>query len=533
MEALLTDTIVALSSAPPKTRAGSLGRWGRAIVRLSGPKAFEFADRIIHCRPPLASGWEHDTEKAAGILSAQDGIRAEHRDRKPPVALRRAPGWRRVRGELHVQSAVIPAVAYVMPGPRSYTRQDIVEIHLPAVQPLMTGTLDAAVHAGARPALPGEFTRRALLNGRVSLAQAEAIGALIRAEHEDEARAHAERVTKGPQPRVGVSLRDDLDELLSLVELGLDFSAEDVETLSRIEMLRRIRALGERYAAIARQAALSGEEGLQSGLEPRVVLAGPTNAGKSSLFNALLGKNAAIVSGSRHTTRDIVEARYRPGEGPEVVLIDTAGHSDTAGGRLLERALDSAACAICSADVLLLAADGQERETEDAAQDDLADYLQQALKGRTPAVAALLWTKCDLPRQPDWLERAARYRRRVLDPLGLPSESVTYLDVSAVSGEGLPELHRFLENAARVLFGRISAARTSSQAAFRHASARCAEALHRAGDALAAGLGEDAAVVELREAAHALSQSEGVLLGHDALTESLLDRIFARFCIGK
>ncbi|MBI3830241.1 MAG: 50S ribosome-binding GTPase [Planctomycetes bacterium] len=540
MEILSNDTIVALSSASPKTQTGALGGPGRAIVRLSGPRAREIAEGMIRCTPPLASGWEHDTEIPAGNSAAKENQNEHRRSRKAPVALRRAPGWRRVRGALRLQAAAIPVCAYVMPGPRSYTRQDIVEIHLPAVPPLMLEALDAAVSAGARPALPGEFTRRALLNGRISLAQAEAIGALIQAEHADEARAHAERVAK-PSSRCGVaSLQDALNDLLALVELGLDFSTEDVVTLPREEMLRRVRALSERFSHIANTAGYHGQEGLHTGLEPRAVLAGPTNAGKSSLFNALLGSDAALVSGSRHTTRDTVEGRYRSAQGPELVLIDTAGHSDGPdtpardSERLLALAMDSAARALRSADVLLITADASvDAQGSGSALKSMAPYFKDALQGRVPAATVLLWTKSDLPRSPDWNAWAVGFKAQFLDSLGLPPETVASMEVSAVSGAGLAELRFFLENTAGALHGRIAAARASSQAAFRQASVRCAEALQRAGETLAAGLGEDAAIVELREAAHALAQSEGVLLGHDALTEALLERIFAHFCIGK
>ncbi|MCK6472019.1 MAG: 50S ribosome-binding GTPase [Planctomycetes bacterium] len=497
------DTIVALSSAgaasAPSGVAG-LPALPRAILRLSGPRAFELAALLFAPFP------------------TPDELDAPER-------------WHRATGT----AAGLPAVAYRMPAPRSYTRQDVAEVHLPAVAPCLAGCLDTLLRAGARAALPGEFTRRALRNGRVTLAQAEAIGALVRAGDADAARAQAAQAA-GRTASQRAKLRAEIEQLLALVELNLDFSHEDVETLPRAELLARLKTLAEEARA---EAGEGGGEALLSLGEVRAVLLGATHAGKSSLFNALLGRDEALVADSRHTTRDVVEASCALEDALSVRLLDTAGLGAigalegseagalSPGARLLALAQDATAKAARAADVLLVAVESH------AGFEAELHALCALAKETRPAAAALLFTKRDLPRPEGWAAQAAAVRAKLAEALQTDANTLCVLEVSAKSGAGLNELRAFLAAQAKALRARLSAARAAARASAREASRAAAEALARAAAAVEGGLGEDAAVVELREAVHALSEAGGVLLRHDALTEALLDRIFHDFCIGK
>lgn len=496
------DTIVALSSAAAHSPSGAAGlpALPRAILRLSGPRAFELAALLFAPFPTL------------------DELDAPER-------------WHRATGT----AAGMPAVAYRMPAPRSYTRQDVAEVHLPAVAPCIADCLDTLLRAGARAALPGEFTRRALLNGRVTLAQAEAIGALVRAGDADTARVQAAQVA-GRAASQRAKLRDGIEKLLALVELNLDFSHEDVETLPRAELLARLKSLAEQARADAGDG--GGEPSAALG-EPRAALLGATHAGKSSLFNALLGRDEALVADTRHTTRDVVEGSCALGDALSVRLLDTAGlgppgaldrtnsNALSPGARLLALAQDATARAARAADVLLVAV-----EPHEGLEAELHALCALAKETR-PAAAALLFTKRDLPRPAGWAAQAVGVRAKIAEALETDANTLCVLEVSARDGAGLPELRAYLSAQAKALRARLSAARAAARASAREASHAAAEALARAAAAVEGELGEDAAVVELREAVHALSEAGGVLLRHDALTEALLDRIFHDFCIGK
>lgn len=497
------DTIVALSSAAAgaQPNAAGLPSLPRAILRLSGPRAFELAALLFAPFP------------------TPDELDAPSR-------------WHRATGT----AAGLPAVAYRMPAPCSYTRQDVAEVHLPAVAPCIAGGLDTLLRAGARAALPGEFTRRALRSGRVTLAQAEAIGALVRAGDADAARAQA-ALAAGRAASQRAKLRAGIERLLALVELNIDFSHEDVETLPRAELLARLNTLAEDARAEADNN--GGGEAPASLSEVRAVLLGATHAGKSSLFNALLGRDEALVADTRHTTRDVVEATCALEDALSVRLLDTAGlgvigaleraeaEALTPGARLLALAQDATARAARAADVLLVAVEPHEGcEAEVHALCALA-------KETRPAAAALLFTKRDLPRPGGWASQAEAVRAKLAEALQADAITLCVLEVSAKDSAGLNELRSYLSAQAKALRARLAAARAATRASAREAARAAAEALARAAAAVEGGLGEDAAVVELREAVHALSEAGGVLLRHDALTEALLDRIFHDFCIGK
>jgi len=514
----LQDTIVALSSgsnAPGLNGAGACGSGvARSIVRLSGPQAFVCLDAIFEA---LDAPAQTPLKGSAGARTSSwrrvsGNIRLSGRDPMPAGM----PGVRR--------GALLPASAYLMPGPKSYTRQDVAEIHLPAYAPVLRYCMGALVEAGARPALPGEFTRRALLSGRIGIEQAQALGLLLQAEHAEDARRLVGQVSSHAHAERG-KLRQAIEALLMEVEVGLDFSQEEVEVLPREELIGRVRALlGEAERMAQRR---GHTEGCQNGGELRVALAGPPNAGKSSLFNALLGRDAALVSAHAHTTRDALEARLElatvgvmggapgPAESVSVRLFDLAGWDEAATPEQIRgQAQAQMLQTLRSADLILLAHDRQQPQ-----------YIKEAcaeLLARIAPHAPPVWcvaTKADLPPGPGWDDSGAN--------AGL-------FCVSSRTREGLPGL---LDALTRQLSAEDSRRRASAlgaaEAASTDATFRAQSALRQALDGLQQGLGEDALAVELREALHALAAGERTLLKHDAVTEALLDQIFSTFCIGK
>jgi len=495
------DTIVALSSPPVTAGSSTLTKrdLARAIVRLSGAKAVQYAAQVF--------------KPATGDLAVS--------------------GWRRIAGEVRWKNHTLAAHAYVMRSPKSYTREDIVELHVPALPWLLSALLGELLSAGARLAQPGEFTRRAFENGRMNLDQAQAVGELIASRSADEARAFAARLRAHPQ-RERHSLRDEIEELLSLVELGLDFSHEDVGVLTVEQMLVKLRSLHARAVEFLREHggddATFASAVLNAGL-PRVLLLGPTNAGKSSLFNRLLERDAAIVSPRRHTTRDAVEAPLHFSGDMSAVLVDSAGSGvelALRGPALPEEALLQAGwhatlSAARSADLILLALD---RSAPLAEQDSL-QLFAEALAQARPAARAVLWTKSDLAPAENWSTDASLFHN------GEEIVVTHRFAISALSGDGVKTLREFLRGQVAELQSRPQDAALAAASTARAAARSAAEALKRAEEGLAAGHGEDVVAVELREAVHAFWQAEGVLLRHDAVTEAALDKIFARFCIGK
>ena len=276
----LDDTIAAVSTPAGASVVG--------IVRLSGPASFSILQGLLAEAPGDLAG-----------LPAYSAVE---------IALRLRPGGPRV-----------PATLYLMRGPRSYTRQDIAEIHTIGSTALLRMLLDALVERGARVAEPGEFTRRAFLAGRIDLAQAEAVLAIIEATTEAELRA-ASRALGGHPSRQIRRLHDALLALRARVEASIDFAEHDIELIAPGELSH---ALSQALADVSGQL-----QGADAGALPpegiRVALCGLPNAGKSSLFNALLGRDRAIVTPVPGTTRDAI-AEPLAIDGVRFRLYDTAG----------------------------------------------------------------------------------------------------------------------------------------------------------------------------------------------------------------
>ena len=512
----MPDTIVAISSPPVVLSGASSGSQAGMLpvcmVRLSGPVAAACADAVFKIKLP----------EAFVPTTSTIPMRAKTSKRALPASLVEAiaeKNWRRIAGSVRWSGHELDAHAYVMRGPRSYTREDVVELHVPGLPWLVEEILNALTSAGARLAQPGEFTRRAFENGRITLEQAEAVGRLIAASSADEARAHAAQLAAhvGVQRR---ALKKDLEDLLAQVELGLDFAHEDVVVISLEEMAERLEKLRVRALKLAEDSARETERNAARGA-PRIVLAGPTNAGKSRLFNALLKRDAAIVSAQRHTTRDAVEAPISfDGSKSSAMLIDSAGSGDQGieDAELFSAARSVVHRELATADILLLVLDRSVALNE---QEGLVESMPVFLKLK-PAGAAIVWTKSDLPAAPKWSADAA-----------IEFTASKRFEVSAQTGAGVAALNAFLAHSTAELSVRTAEAHAAAGASIRACATTAAEALERAAEALRDGCGEDVVAVELREAIHAFWQAEGVIMRHDAVTEAALDIIFSQFCIGK
>jgi len=451
----LDDTIAALATAP--------GTAGLAVLRVSGERALEVSDRVFRGATPLA--------RAAGHT-------LHH-------------GWA-VDGSRRLDEIV----AAVFRAPRSFTGEDTVEWSCHGGAVPARRVLDALIAAGARLAAPGEFSLRAFLHGRMDLAQAEAVADLVHAETESAGDLALAQLSGALSRRLG-AIEERLVAAAAEVEARVDF-ADDV---GGIEIPPHVRSaissvLIELSALLASAPwARAVREGV------RVPIVGRPNAGKSSLFNALLGEERAIVAPSPGTTRDRVSERLEIA-GIAVTLSDTAGVRD-ARDPVEAMGVERSLAALDGAALVLWVVDGSE------AYDPAGDPLPAELAGRN-VIAAI--TKSDVA--------------EVVQPLEL-ANATHAVRVSSKTGEGLGELSAAIGTQ---LGARSPGGLASAVANPRHtdALARARASLARAGEAAASGAPGEIVALELRESLAAI----GEVTGRHA-SEELLERIFARFCIGK
>jgi tRNA modification GTPase len=432
------DTIVAVSSAP--------GPGARALVRVSGPRAREVVARVFDALPQPAGRFAGGSLSLSGVHSP------------------------------------IPAALYFFAGPRSYTGQDVAELHTVGSPPLVERLVADLIAAGARPARAGEFTLRAFLAGKKDLTQAEAVYAVIEAGSESDLRAALAQMAGGVSRPLD-ALRDDLLNLLADTEAALDFADEDIEFVSASETVRRLSAAADQLEALERQL---DDRGV-SGRPVRIALVGAPNAGKSSLFNALTG-GAALVSDVPGTTRDYL-TRPLLLDGISAELIDTAGWQ-RANDTIEEQAQRLGGEQAARADVVVWCSE----------EGTFADADAERLRA-TGAVVLEVRTKCDTAPGPN------------------------PLSCSVVASTGLDALRAALARAAREL-ARPALAPSQSRCRAHVRAAR--EQLADARDQAARGEPPELLALNLRAALDALGELTGAVYTND-----LLDRIFSRFCIGK
>ncbi|QJP06864.1 tRNA uridine-5-carboxymethylaminomethyl(34) synthesis GTPase MnmE [Pseudomonas multiresinivorans] len=450
------ETIAAVATAQ--------GRGGVGIVRVSGPRARAMAITL--------SGREPQPRHAHyGPFHADDG------------------------------DVIDEGLLLFFPGPNSFTGEDVLELQGHGGPVVMDMLLQRCLELGARQARPGEFSERAFLNDKLDLAQAEAIADLIEASSAQAAR-NAVRSLQGEFSRRVHSLTDQLIGLRMYVEAAIDFPEEEIDFLADGHVLSQLDAVRAELASVLREAGQGAL--LRDGMT--VVIAGRPNAGKSSLLNALAGREAAIVTDIAGTTRDVLREHIHI-DGMPLHIIDTAGlrstddHVEKIG---VERALK----AINEADRVLLVVDS----TAPEASDPFALWPEFLDSRPDPAHVTLIRNKADLSTECIGLEESA--------------DGHVTITLSARSGNGLDLLREHL----KACMGFEQTAESSFSARRRHL-----EALRQAGDSLEHGRAQltlsgagELLAEDLRQAQQALGEITGAFTPDD-----LLGRIFSSFCIGK
>jgi tRNA modification GTPase len=495
----LDDTIVAISSPP--------GAAPRGIVRLSGSAAFSIASALFTSADGEPCG--------TGILPV-----AGDTGETPEPRI-----W--LRGRLALDGIELPAAVYVFRAPHSYTRQDIVEFHLLGAPGVLALLVESCLAAGARRAEPGEFTARAYLAGAFDLSQVHAIAGMIAARSDHQLQA-AERLLHGALGRIAATARDDLADLIALVEAALDFADEPIEFIAPDVLRRR---LGQALDAL-RSTAAAGLRAERWSRLPRVVLLGGPNVGKSSLLNRLTGLDRAICAPIAGTTRDVLSAPLALGDA-ECLLIDMAGIQNAASD--LDRNVQAAARgAVDDADLLL--------HVVDASTPVQPGAPRPKVEGTgTEKSAILVLNKCDLLTR----EQCAAKTRQVGaawaapaalgDAVGNSPQSPAAPPVcltSAKTGAGCEALKAKIAGALHErpvdIHDTAIALMAEHRDALQHAIDALDRALRLAADCRDGLSNAEFIAAELHAAAHAL----GTLVGEEQ-TEDTLGRIFARFCIGK
>lgn len=480
------DTIAAVSSAA--------GAAARSIVRLSGPDAIGLAGGVFS--EPLG--------ELAGFSSI-GGIVAVNAPY--PVS--------------------VPAMAYLFRRPRSYTRQDVVELHVPG-EVVAAMICEALIDAGARQAEAGEFTARAFFSGRLDLASAEAVADVIDSAADAQLRS-AVGMLDGALARLCRPAAETLTEALALTEAAIDFADEDLAPASAGELAATLRKVADDLDGVL---ATSGRWSA-AGSEARVAIAGRPNAGKSSLLNVISGIDRAIISALAGTTRDVLTAPAELSENLRVMLMDAAGLEALAENPdPLTRAIHSAARqAVASAEAVLFVIDASSDDHE-ADERLLAEIIE--LNRRAPLL--ILANKIDLLDRKRPIAGDSFSRRRNDDGGNTVATLRHRFDqdifpVSALTGAGLDDLRKVL--AKRLGFSASPhAGGLMLHSRQRRAISAAADAARRAGELFASAdeVADTAelAAVELRSALSALGELTG-----QVVTEDILSAIFSRFCVGK
>jgi tRNA modification GTPase len=472
----LGDTIIAVSSPP--------GRGPRGLIRLSGPEA--------HAHLAL-------------------------------------PAERFGTVRLHLSIGELPALALRFDKPRSYTGEDVLELILPGNPDLLERVVDHFVDLGLRRAEPGEFTARAYFNGKMTLSQAEGVAQTIAAES-DAQLAAAKQLLSGRLGTLAAELAEEVAMLLALVEAGVDFvEEEDVVAIEPEVFLRRARPI--RAVLAAQLARAVGVEHLSDA--PWVVLLGPANAGKSTLFNALLGRTRAVESSIAGATRDVLVEPLLLPSGGEVMLVDLAGVGADV-DRLMRRAAEARTAAMQRAELVI------ECFPSDAEPNEAQRWLRAAERRVGASVPRLcVRTKCDLRQSSRGREGAVAAGTSVDSPGQAPplhgeNSAASALVLSAKSGVGLPALldriEARLRDRASSLAADALALAPRQEKALRRAEASLTRAIElvekRVGQRALAN--DELVAGELREGLDALGEIVG-----EITPDEVLGRVFATFCVGK
>jgi tRNA modification GTPase len=481
----ITDTIAAISTPP--------GRGGIGIVRLSGPEAASFAAQLVCLRQPL----EHARTRLADILDENTSADAARIDE---------------------------AVVTFFGAPHSYTAEDLVEIAAHGSPVVLELLLGRALALGARLAEPGEFTQRAFLSGKLDLTQAEAVRDLIAAQTLTQARQAASQMGGSLSRRVA-PVKQELVELIALLEAGIDFAEDDVEVTPQAEIARRIGELTPPLTAL--EASFARGRIVHDGLTLAIV--GRPNAGKSSLFNRLVERDRAIVTATPGTTRDTVTERISL-DGIPLELVDTAGlrsgQSEEGGEGQREHVQEAEQLgirrsreALADAALVLIVLDATEPLNDEERR------LLAAVAGR-PALVAV--NKSDLVEAGHSLPDCTTLLGAPSSPCTGPEgwESIQTIATSALTGEGIPALRERI----LALATGGAAAEPGMLTSLRHQQSIAAaiSALADVARANAGSIPHEMILMDLYRALWALDSLTG-----QTTPDDILDLIFSTFCIGK
>lgn len=455
----LSHTVAAVSTPP--------GVGGLGVIRISGPEAAAVADRVFR---PAA-------------------------ENKSLAAL---PGYSACYGHVYDREGDLDdCVATVFRAPHSYTGEEVVEFSCHGGTYLLQRVLRAVLEAGASPAGPGEFTRRAFENGKLDLSAAESVMALIGAKGRLAAKA-ALACREGAVFRRMEGVKAALLEVLAALSAYVDYPDEDIPELQPAALSAALQgAQGELSRLLD---VFDGGKAVREGVDTAIV--GAPNVGKSTLMNALTGEESSIVTDLAGTTRDVVEQTVRAGE-VLLRLADTAGIRDT-DDRVEAIGVSRAKARLRRAALVLVLFDGS-RPLSEA---DLS--LVEETAGQT---AIALINKADLPQKIDKEYILSKYQHTV--------------EISAATGRGMEDLLAAIRRVTGVeqLTGEEPMLATERQ---RDCARRALEAIREAGDALGAGVTLDAVTVSLEDGLAAILELTG-----ERVTESVVNEVFARFCVGK
>ncbi|MGH8064209.1 MAG: tRNA uridine-5-carboxymethylaminomethyl(34) synthesis GTPase MnmE [Candidatus Entotheonellia bacterium] len=463
MRATPDDTIAAIATP--------IGEGGLGVIRVSGPQAVPIVETVFRDRHGRAVGrWPSHRVRFGSLVDPRTGAKLDE------------------------------VLVTYMRAPHSYTREDVVEISGHGGLGVMARILETLVTGGARLAEPGEFTRRAFLNGRLDLSQAEAVIDLIHA-YTEESHRQALAQLEGGLSQVIHAMREALLEVLAYVEGAMEFPEEDLELLPWDTLLAKADAVEARIAALLDtfQSGRVLREGVQ------VVIVGRPNVGKSSLFNALLAANRAIVTPIPGTTRDVLEEVVNL-RGYPFRLADTAGIRASA-DPVEQEGIGRARTSLESADLVLLVLDRSEPLT---VEDEEAIA---AVQGKRVQVVL---NKADLP------------PLLTADELQVRFPEWPKMTVSCKEQQGLARLTEAMVEA--VLHGQQRPRQGPMLTKLRHWEAlqHARQSLERANDGMAQRLSGEFIALDLRDALEWLGEIVGL-----NYTEDLLDKIFSEFCIGK
>jgi tRNA modification GTPase len=466
---ILDDTIAAISTP--------LGEGGIGIVRISGKDSIEIADRIFRGKLPPSQIPSH-TVNYGEIMD--------------PVT----------------EEVIDEVLLTVFRAPKSYTVEDLVEINCHGGYLVLSKVLEQALNCGARLAQPGEFTLRAFVNGRIDLSQAEAVAELIRSKT-DLGHKLALRHLKGDLSEKINSYRDKLINILARFEVEIDFSEEDIEPFDRTEAMKEIESIEKDLDSLL--ATYHDGKILRDGLN--VVIIGRPNVGKSSLLNALLKEDRAIVTPIPGTTRDII-SEYANFKGIPVRLVDTAGYRISKDAIELE-GIRRTKVEMSEADIILLVID----DSQDVGTEDLE--LERQIKN---SQYFIVFNKIDVAKE----SMTKKNEEKFLEIPSKVGKDKSFVRVSALKGDGIENLKEMIVSCALTLKKDQTQGVILSSLRHKDALTRAKRSLSLVKDSLHKNLSPEFVALDLKAALDAIGEVVG-----KTVTDDILNKIFSEFCIGK